>query len=1330
MNKNKEFPKIKKMENPFHRLKINKKFESIGQTKDFLNLTSSKCDLKSSNLIINQSPIKKIPRLQTDIDRNNNEVEILNTTNDKLSEGPEDHFYLNKEKSEGNLICKNRTIEPIFSLKNDNVIETGKYGRLSKYLLGNGKNKNELYKNKIETTNKFNVYKENKNFNKNKHRKLNITSGGQFESKQLQRANDCTVKITNKSDHHSIDNTSKNNYFSLDFIKNNSYKNINNGHNCILNNENKNTNNSIINEKTDISIILRNPIKKLNNTKISEDQENEYSPRLIELDNDFSFYNSNENDQNNYNNNNFIHQNNDKYINIVNKINTNNVNFFSEEDPIKKESLTNENKLETKKGKSKIYLDKNLELDRPITKMRDEFYNKLENNFYKQKNFKSISSKSNLIVNPLGMNNEFETSKNSSIYNKSPLLSNQGMVNFVNKAKLSIGIINNKNFSKNLYYSNHKENIDFYSSENLQDSCKSNTSINESFTDLNSNEKFFYLKQNKEKRFSGISDMVSNSEKINVKDSIISSSFKLGDSLKFSKANFNSNISNNFKDDEILNKPNLNLKKDLKKISLPIPNIITSNLLKEDDLNMKKNCLSKLDSNNFNNKFAEDIEFIIAKQRKSKESFINKDNFSKNNFPHLEEIEDRKKSITNNNNDENSYSSYKNREEINTEKMHHIDKSNEVVMCCNTEKIEYLNTNLRNSSDNNYNKLVIESTSIDIINKYHIEENKQKIIRIQGLISGFLLRKIYKISFKNNEYLSKLIILFEKLLNAKEFDMQKNFFKNLKIKRNSFILKMCEKFAKKIRNIYNSKIRSFKDSALRKIYLYSFTQQLSNEFQEKHNEELNKILAKQKSQYLIIQQEKEIFEKDLKFIVLITTMVDTKLLNAKVSFMNQLKDVYNNLKIKIEKKILFLKNIILYSEKKFEMKNSKEYLAYYQKALFVYWKSVTEKSQFLKQMRKCVLEIILNKKMKIKNDEDNFSNMITKRNKGEKINLVLHKNNIFFNRIKDSYNRILMHFHKLYITEKDSENKKNKQMFKFLKIIRNKKIVQLNILKKYFSEYKSIVNLIKNELVYKTKFSLLKNVNGKSNKLKNFIKYKFEQWQNKATKLSNRNKKIINLLLVKISKNFIMTRTSFKNFRYKAKKISIFKRNFNTLSNSIGLIKNKLKLVSYVQLIKKLNFSAKWKSGSKEIKIVTINAILSREILQKNIKLLENKIVLCDDDSIEDFSIEKNFRFKTANGLWKLSNQDRLILRYYLIKYLNRTNMLSIKELKKNSFKWSSDTLFKEIKLSNKSELELFKEESNIDNYSIKEKEKALINEDNQNIIENVTENVSLIKGK
>jgi hypothetical protein len=216
------------MENPLSRLSNIKNYYSNNETKGFTNLTNSKYNLKSST-VFNQNPIKRFPRLQSDIERNEVDVDILNTTNDKISEESEDKFDLNKERIEGSLICTNRIIEPIVSLKNQYVNESGKYGKLSKFLLNKGKNKLYSSKSPIENTNDFKIYLNNKSKNDEN---LDGSLHRNFDDKFGQSFNDFSIK-------NAIEETG---YYAKNRILTNNFSNLNINKN-IAANSNYNSNN-------------------------------------------------------------------------------------------------------------------------------------------------------------------------------------------------------------------------------------------------------------------------------------------------------------------------------------------------------------------------------------------------------------------------------------------------------------------------------------------------------------------------------------------------------------------------------------------------------------------------------------------------------------------------------------------------------------------------------------------------------------------------------------------------------------------------------------------------------------------------------------------------------------------------------------------------------------------------------------------------------------------------------------------------------------------------------------------------------------------------------
>jgi hypothetical protein len=1055
------------------------------------------------------------------------------------------------------------------------------------------------------------------------------------------------------------------------------------------------TKKKIINfDKTSINSLSSDSIKKLNNTRISEDEENEISSRIKKLDDKYFIYISNENNLKPKIQNNFIQENNNKYINIVKEIKTNNVNLFSHANPIRKDSNEIYSKIPLKKESRKISYISSIQIGDKKQKTPKIPINKDEN-------LKNIISKTNFIVSASLKNINFNSSKNSSINIKSPLFSQEGMAKFVNKAKLTVGV---KNKSEKNLTNAKDDNNNYYFPENskvLYNSIKSN---NYSFTEFNSNDKNLddeNWEQLENNRYLGNSSKPYNCGKINLKENeILHSSFNLAESSNFPKANYKTNFNNSCKDTEKLSFGNIN--KNFEKNSLPNSNNILNHLAKKEELYFRKSCLSKvtLNKEKLNSSFAYDIDYIIA-NKKNKNSLINKDN----NFLDAEAFKDIKKSSLINNKETYFHTCSQNSEGINSGKITATEKADELVLFCTSQKIQFLKTNLGNffddNSKNNLKNLnenfIIENISIDFISKYYLEENKIKIIKIQKFFRGFLLRKIFKRCFGNYENLLLMMNLYDKLSNAKEFQIKKSLFKNLTKINDEIKLQICKKFYQKIDKINKNKLKKFKDYSLRKFYLYSFTIKISTDLEIKQILEVNEIIEKQKNSYLLLQKEKENNTRDLKLLFFITNIINTKLFQIKSLFIKQLKTINTEVKILEEKKIYLLKKIISFTEKKSFLKYSNEYLSYYQKGLFIYWKNISQKLGFINKMKMYMLENIISKKIKIKNDENIFLFIIEKRNRGEKV--IFDKNNIYCNLIKDSYVKIFIHFNKIYMAQIDSENKSNKLMFILHKLIYTKKNEEMKILKKFLINLRAIAKLKKNEIMNKRRIILSKLIKLFSIRISNLIKSKFNKWQNEGNKISKRNKKLLNLLMVKICKNYNTTRTHFKNFRYKAKKISIQFKKLNSLFDVIKYFENKVISQIFQQLIKKLRRSAKWNSESEDMKTVSINCNMTRETLEKTLNILDNDIELFNDTSINEFSIEKNLRFKKMNCLWKLSNKNKLILRYYFLKFLNRTNLILVKEIKRNSFEWSSDTFYKGTNRNSK-ENQFIEKEKIKNNYS------------------------------
>lgn len=1286
------------MENPLNRQsKINKNFNTNNESKPFLNFTSSKCDLKSSNLVINQSPIKKMPRLETEIDQIDDDVSILNTTNDKITDESEDRFDLSKEKIEGSLICRNRIIEPIVSLKNENVNESGKYGKLSYYLLNNSKNQS---KTKIENESKFNEFVRNKNnlFNSNNNirdnenfYKLNAKdlNNNSNNNKLAQSFNDSRTKntIIRKTDeYYYANNKNRANNIGVNFDKNliskSNYNSTNNFEHKI---KNEKENKKLINiPKTGINFATSDPIKKLNNTRISEYEENDYTFRKKDLEHELINYNNN---QNNNNNKNFLQQNNNNFINIVNEINTNKINFISSDEPIRRNSKNEDFNILIKKESRKIFCNGKLEFSKPLSQIGDRKVKTPQAPLPKDKNLKCVSSKSNLIVKVPLKNIDFNSSKNSSLSKKTPLYTSEGLFNFVNKAKMTVGRNESEKKLEGLFSNSNNKNeafVDFNSNENVLD-CSRNYG--------EPKEKFYLMGNSSNKHY--------NSEKINYfKEKEIPCAFKLAESENFYNANYLSNFNNSCTVSDKLGFIRIN--KDLNKNSFPNSTNILNHLVKKEDLNMQRNCLSKvtIDLEKLNSTFANDIEYIIAHQRKN---ISTNNNQNKSNLNDIVEAKDRKISNFINNHETKSHTHSLNSEGIISGKNTVTDKADDLVLCCASNKIDYLKTNLKSSIDDNNNHeinemkvlkkddFVIENTFIDILSNYNFKANVNKIIEIQSFFRGFLLRKLFKKCFRNYESLTKVMNLFEKLSKIKDIQKKKKLFNKLKTICENKKLLAGSQIINTINNFFYNKLKSFKDYCLRKIYLFSFTQKISNDLEKKQNRELNKTLEKQKSQFLLLQKEKENHERDLKFSVMSTNFINKKNFNIKSTFLKQLKQINSEIKLLEQIKNFFLKKVISLFGRKSSFKNSSEYLSNYQKALFVHWRIFAEKTGFLNKMKKFMLERILNKKNKITNDQKVLQNLIDKRSNGLKFKI--ERENIYYNLIKDSYNKVFIYFNKIYIAQIDSENKSNKLMFILQKLIYNKQNSEIKVLKKYLITFKTVIEAKRNEILNERKHVLSKLLMLFSMNSYKAIESKISLWRNTAGKMTKKNNMLLNILLVKIGKNYISTRTYFKSYRYKAKLITTQTKKLNSFFNVISTFNERIKSDIYQLLIKKLRSKAKWNSGSEDMKILNINCSMTRETLENNLYMIDNESNLLSDSSIQDFLIEKNFRFKFINYFWKLSEKERLVLRYYFLRLFNRTNLNVIKQLKNNSFKWSSNTFYGENKRNYSSKKYIEKED-------------------------------------
>jgi len=1307
------------MENPLKRhSNINNNYKSNNGIKSFLSLTSSQSEWKSSNKAFNHKPIIKSSILG--IHQNENEMNILETTNDKITDEPEDIFKINKEKTEGSLICKNRVIEPIVSLKNQNISDDYKFGKLSKYLLNNIKNE---CKTPIENTCKYKEIVSYKNISKDCSNNTKPFNANIFnQNAQILRSNnynrnanmldDARMKYNTINDETCYNNFTSNNNNSTSVNFDNkistkgNYKTINNFDNQMKSDK---ENKFMDMRKTSLNYDLNDTIKNLNNRNILEYDENESPSLNKDLE--------------------------EEYIDFYCKQN-NNINFIPNVHHHIKRDSQNEDynnyincNIPVKKESRKIFCNAKLDFSRPLSIIGDKSVKTTHVPFFKEKNIKSFSSKSNLIVAPQIKTNDLNFSKNSSINKKSPLYTREGLLNFVNKAKMTVG----KNISEKVNNENSDKNH-FYCTGKLKNLYDSNKCSKEAFLDTNSYERNFddcsrnYVEQ-KENGFLLNNNPTSNklyySEKLNFRENEIqkTNTFELADSVNFSKENNISDDNRNFKDtpDKI---DFCDFNRCLKKHSFANSTSILNHLDKKEDSNMRNNHLRNISFNfeKFNSTYSHDIEYIIAQQRKKNP--IN--NMKKNNTHLLDvaKVDERKISILINNNEMNSNTCSLNSEGIISGTKTLVDKRDDLNLCYTSNKIEFLKKNLKSSAENTYNSkthtntnnannsnnnsnnlkilnnnnLIIENTSIDIISNYDLKDNNAKIVKIQSIYRGFICMKKYIKHYGNLESLNKLMNLFQKLSTTKEINNKQSLLNNLKLKSENIKLQAQNNFLNYMNNLFCNKIKSLKDYSFRKIYLFSFTKKISNYLENKQNKEFNKCLQNQKSYFLFLQKEKEKNNLDLKISVLLINFINKKLLNIKSSFIKQLQEISSVKKLLENKKVFMLKNIFSFLGKKSLFKSSR----LYQKVLFINWKNFVQRTGFRNKIVKFMLENIINKKNKIINDEKVLLSFNDKKSRGEAIKF--DQENIYYNSVKNSYAKILIYFNKIYIKRIDSENKSNKLMFILQKLIYNKQNIHIKILKNSLIKFRNLVEANRSEIFIKQKLVLSKLINFLSQKYNKLIEAKFTLWNTNSSKITKKINLLIILLRVKLNKNYFLTKTYFNSYRYKAKQITNQKKILNSLFNLFKSIDDQIKSDIYQLLIIKLKKNARWNSQSDDMEIVNINCSMTRESLENDLNSINKECdnIIKDSNGIQIFLIEKNFRFKVINYLWKLSNKNKLVLRYYFLKLYNRGNLLAINQLKKNSYIWSSSTFSKGNQINN-SGIKFIEKEEPISNKHLEE---------------------------
>jgi len=1193
------------------------KNQNYGNNKanKFLNLNISKTQLKSSNLTNFKETInKRNSKLESEVDQEKLEIEVLNTTNDIFTD-ENDNSPKKEVNNKGNLICQNRIIEPILSTSKGFVDKFGESNnRVSNFKLPNSKNKRNLIncsKSPIKEKNNNDCH-DFLNSNNNSKDKVNLENQNYYENKDVSKFTDKFQNIK-----------------EIDPIKM--------GTSNLL--KNKINNNSSKNQ-----INFNN---KINNKCNSKENQILNLDRFMNNSNKYDYFIQKANGKNsndNYFQNNIIPQKEKDYIHKLNDDSILQYRSNQEINKIKNHNLKNMNKNELSSDKEK--LEKNLMLN-----ANSKHRNNLKVNYFSNNNQETnlnLNSNKKEINDYIKIMNKFQTDNLPPI-TKGDFINkgNSEKVNFnktIKKVQIPEENKNYKNSNQNIFNGNRNLNInlkpeqqynfieesddsldelrekDTY--ENIQSKILENRNLQNSYTNYDSNFNYFSkglesLKDSNEinyvKKFFMLSDdslnRFVNKAKITLKQNTLNNPHK---NFNFNVNNFKTN--NKIKSNESYDDFNLeeNLVSDGNYIDKKYNLLDCSGKYLSNQLLPLKEKKEEFPyySNNFDNKNYKDD---YSTNFKSENRFLGNENLDLSLSKISKDlgktkINDNQKQVIYNN---IGFKTFPNKFFKNLTNKGIINNSKGIMSKSNinidnlhskfSNDIDAIITNLRNKNKNHSKEKII--TNNDNRKKSSILKNKEtnsntSSLNSEGITSGKTEDKIASISNRRLEILKKNLGISQ---NAKQnADKTKEYGTIIRSGRYQ-----NEKNVPKIQKIQSI----FRGYLFRKLYIKCF----------KNYENLNKLIEL----YLQISNEnnsriQKLFFKNFKAKITFMKLENCKML---LNFLNK----FISKKRKANKEFSFRQIYLNSFSKKISNDLEKENIKQINKNI------EKQKTQFLQAQKEKDKN---NRSFKFLIFITNFSNLKMMRNK-----------------------TILLKQLKNIQIAKNSEEQKKFASLKKLVLYYNRKFNLINS-QEYLSLYLKVVLIdwksrlkkaFFNEKMILRKFLLEKILLLKlktANDEKEFIDF-----------IENKNQKIENLSIENLYFNLI--KKSFKTLITHLNKKFFDKINLENKSTKILFALQKLifNKENKEKLTKKLYLN-KFKEFSIDYKIKTINK--KKEILQvliqkytssKSIKDLKATLSIWRDISIKLFKI-KDILLKILSI--KLS-QNIQLAKYCFEKYKTKT---------------------------------------------------------------------------
>ncbi len=764
-------------------------------------------------------------------------------------------------------------------------------------------------------------------------------------------------------------------------------------------------------------------------------------------------------------------------------------------------------------------------------------------------------------------------------------------------------------------------------------------------------------------------------------------------------------INSNFKE-------NLNLSKTINELN---PLIIKDKknsmniFLSKESINIKK----------FNSEFANDIDFIMNSQK-----IKNLDLYDKKLkvFKKISKAREKSSLLINNETNFNTCTLHSEKEILSGKNT--INCTYDTTNYVTENKFELLKYNLKtNSIENNiqtfengifdhhkiYNKqkkyLVKNKVKENVTNILKTNENSyKKLIFIQKIFRGILSRKIFKKYLENCLLMNKFRDSFYKLFLINKKRQLINFFSNLKELVENKKREIYLQIFFTIINFTNKKEKHFKNISFRKIYLFSFTKKIEKDLEKEYKIQINKTIENKKKFILEDKKKNEIQISVAKFFILITKFFGLKMLKQKSLFLKRFIYLCNEINIKIERKIIYLKKSLSICENKIKIKDTPNYVKLNQKALFIFWKNLVQKNYYYLKMKIYLIKNIIEKKIKHDLDTKAFIEMIkykknNNENKKEKTNFI-DKNNIYFLLIKESFNKVLFYFNNRYFVKMNEENKSNRFRYILNKCFFNKENVEKILMKKYLNRLKQIIFLLKkNEEKKKEIFKEIFNRNLLRNNILK-IKSTINKWKYISKKILRILEILMKSLNSKMKKINYFLEISFIKFKNKVKRIELLIDNFGKLKEKMDLI-NKNKNIEFLSFFfQKFKHFSKWNKESNEIRLVEKKFNDERDICYSNNNILSYFTGLEEFHNKEIFS-EKIMNFINLKFFWKYAKENKKSLfKNKIFEYFNRINEITYYLYKKTSLKSNNSENF------NKNKVNLENDSDELEEYEIETEKK------------------------